>query len=202
MRPPPEYHPLRSYPAVLVLHSGKGPDPAIDELAAEAGRRGYILVAPEYRTPGEPPGYHYTPSEHAAAQLALRDARKRYSIDSDRVFVAGQLTGADMAWDLAVAHPDLFAGAVVISGLPAKYVPRYLSHHERVPLYCVLGDLAPASNEVRLRQTGQAADLEDLGHHVRRVLPARPGEHCPRRSGRLSTGWTVTAAIPIRGRSR
>ena len=135
VRPPPEYHPLRSYPAVLVLHSGKGPDSAIDELAAEAGRRGYILVAPEYRTAGEPPGYHYTPNEHAAAQLALRDARKRYAIDSDRVFVAGQLTGGDMAWDLAVAHPDLFAGAVVISGLPAKYVPRYLSHHERVPLY-------------------------------------------------------------------
>ncbi len=148
VRPPPEYHPLRSYPTVLVLHSGKGPDSAIEELAAEAGRRGYILVAPEYRTAGEPPGYHYTPSEHAAAQLALRDARKRYSIDSDRVFVAGQLTGADMAWDLAVAHPDLFAGAVVISGLPAKYVPRYLSHHERVPLYCALGDLAPASNDV------------------------------------------------------
>ena len=52
-----------------------------------------------------------------------------------------------MAWDLALAHPDLFAGAVVISGLPAKYVPRYLPHHERMPLFFVIGDLAPAANE-------------------------------------------------------
>jgi pimeloyl-ACP methyl ester carboxylesterase len=147
VRVPPEYHPLRSYPAVVVLHWGKGPDSAIEEFQAEAARRGYILIAPEYTTPGEPPDYHYTPSELAAAQLALRDARKRYAIDSDRVFVTGELMGANMAWDLALSHPDLFAGAVIISGLPAKYVPRYLLHHERVPLYYVMGDLAPAASE-------------------------------------------------------
>ncbi|HKI18168.1 MAG TPA: alpha/beta hydrolase, partial [Isosphaeraceae bacterium] len=28
------------------------------------------------------------------------------------------------------------------------YVPRYLPHHEHLPLFIVLGDLAPASNEV------------------------------------------------------
>ena len=52
VRVPPEYHRLRSYPAVMVLHSGKGPDSAIDEMAAEAARRGYILIAPEYMTAG------------------------------------------------------------------------------------------------------------------------------------------------------
>jgi pimeloyl-ACP methyl ester carboxylesterase len=147
VRVPPEYHPIRKYPAVVVLHSGKGPDSAINEWSAEAERRGYILIAPEYMAKGELPEYHYTPSELAAAQLALRDARKRYSIDGDRIFVAGQLTGANMAWDLALSHPDLFAGVVVISGLPAKYVPRYLPHHERMPLFFVIGDLAPAANE-------------------------------------------------------
>src|SRR5262249_22735187 len=50
-------------------------------------------------------------------------------------------------WDLALSHPDLFAGVVVISGLPAKYVPRYLPHHERMPLFYAIGDLAPAANE-------------------------------------------------------
>lgn len=145
---PPEYHPLRNYPALVVLHSGPGPAAAIDEWSAEAARHGYILVAPEYNLPGQPHDYRYTTSEHAAVELALRDARKRYSIDSNRVFIAGQLTGGNMAWDYALAHPDLFAGVVVFSGLPAKYVPRYTSHHERVPLYCVLGELAPAANEV------------------------------------------------------
>jgi pimeloyl-ACP methyl ester carboxylesterase len=144
---PPEYHPLRSYPALVVLHSGLGPKTAIEQWSAEAMRRGYILIAPEYAVAGQAPDYHYTPSEHAAVELALRDARKRYAIDSDRVFLAGQLTGGNMAWDYALAHPDLFAGVVVLSGLPAKYVPRYLPHHERLPLFIVLGDLAPAANE-------------------------------------------------------
>jgi pimeloyl-ACP methyl ester carboxylesterase len=147
LRLPPEYHPLRSYPALVVLHSGLGPKTAIEAWAPEAAHRGYIVIAPEYAVPGEAPDYHYTQAEHAAVELALRDARKRYAIDSDRVFVAGQITGGNMAWDCALAHPDLFAGAVVISGLPAKYVPRYLSHHKLLPLFIVLGDLAPAGNE-------------------------------------------------------
>jgi pimeloyl-ACP methyl ester carboxylesterase len=148
VRLPPEYHPLRRYPSLVVLHAGQGPAKAIDEWAAEASRRGYILVAPEYNLPGQPHDYRYTASEHAAVELALRDARKRYAIDSDRVFVAGQIIGGHMAWDYGLAHPDLFAGVIVISGLPAKYVPRYLSHHERLPLFVVLGELAPASNEL------------------------------------------------------
>jgi pimeloyl-ACP methyl ester carboxylesterase len=180
---PPEYHRLRSYPAVVVLHSGKGPDSAINEFAAEAARRGYILIAPEFTTAGEPPEYHYTPNEHAAAQLALRDARKRYSIDSDRVFVAGQLMGADMAWDLALAHPDLFAGAVVISALPAKYVPRYFPHHERMPLFYVMGDLAPAANSFIFSQKIKPLILKtwDITYveYLRRGLEALPEEIAP-----------------------
>jgi pimeloyl-ACP methyl ester carboxylesterase len=147
VRLPPEYHPLRSYPAIVVLHSGDGPTKAIDQWAGEAARRGYILIAPEYSVPGQPAEYRYTASEHAAVELALRDARKRYAIDSDRVFAAGQLSGGNMAWDYALAHPDVFAGVVVISGLPAKYVPRYLAHHERLPMFFVIGDLAPAASK-------------------------------------------------------
>ena len=150
VRLPPEYHPLRSYPAVVVAprRAGAGRRP-IDEWAEEAARRGYIVIAPEYNLPGQPHDYRYTTSEHAAVELALRDARKRYAIDSDRVFLAGQLTGGNMAWDYRLAHPDLFAGAVVFSGLPAKYVPAYArQQQERVPLYCVLGELAPAASEV------------------------------------------------------
>ena len=123
VRLPPEYHPLRSYPAIVVLHGGEGPAKAIASWAAQADRRGYILIAPEYSIPGQPTGYQYTAGEHAAVELALRDARQRYAIDSDRVFAAGQLTGGDMAWDYSLAHPDMFAGVVVISGLPFKYVP-------------------------------------------------------------------------------
>ena len=149
-----------------------------------AARRGYILFAPEYMTAGRAARISLH-AERACRRrsLRLRDARKRYSIDSDRVFVAGQLIGGNMAWDLRLAHPDLSPASVVISGLPAKYVPRYPPHHERLPLYCVIGDLAPAANDFIFEQVYQAADLEDVGHHLRRVLSPRPrdlarGDRC------------------------
>jgi len=145
---PPEYHPLRSYPTVVALHSGEGPESAVAWWSAEAARRGYIVIAPEYGLPGEAKDYHFSPAEHAAVELALRDARRRFAIDADRVFLGGQLNGGHMAWDFGLAHPDMFAGVAVVSGLPLKYVVRYLPHTQLVPLYVALGDLAPASNEV------------------------------------------------------
>jgi predicted esterase len=147
---PPEYHPLRSYPAVIALHPGRIQAPedrmrgAASWWAAEAARRGYIVIAPEYNLPGRAPDYHYSASEHAAVELALRDARKRFSVDSDRIFLGGQLLGADMAWDFGLAHPDLFAGVVIIAGRPAKFVPPYKDHAARLPLYVAQGDQAPA----------------------------------------------------------
>ena len=149
---PPEYHPSRSYPAVLALHDGRGPKSATDWLAVEAARRGYIVIAPEYNIPGRGPVYRHTTGEHAAVELSLRDARKRYSIDSDRVYVAGQLEGANMALDFGLAHPDLAAGIVSISGFPLKYACRYKAQAERVPLYIALGDMAPLAHEFVLDQ--------------------------------------------------
>ena len=154
----------------MVLHSGPGPAAAIDEWSAEAARHGYILIAPEYNVPGQPHDYRYTTSEHAAVELALRDARKRYAIDSDRVFLAGQLTGGNMAWDYGLAHPDLFAGVVVLSGLPAKYVPKYSRRTTSgCRCYCVLGELAPASGEVIYNNLVKPHDPQDLGRHLRRI---------------------------------
>lgn len=147
---PPEYHPLRSYPTIVALHDGRGPSHAIEWWAAEASRRGYIVVAPEYRLAGQgaEADYGFTTSEHAAVELALRDARRRYAINGNRVFLGGQLRGADMAFDYGLAHPDSFAGVAVISGHPFKYAYRYRAHVERVPLYVAIGDLSPAGPEI------------------------------------------------------
>jgi dienelactone hydrolase len=177
---PPEYHPLRSYPAVLALHDGRGPRSAVAWVAAEAARRGYIVVAPEYHLPDQPRGYRYSEAEHAAAVLSLRDARKRYAIDSDRVFVAGQLSGGEMAWDFGLAHPDLVAGVVAISGFPGKYVYKYKPQVEKVPLYVALGELAPAAREVVFDQLIRPLieDVQDVTYidYLRRGLEELPEE--------------------------
>ena len=177
---PPEYQPLRSYPAVIAIHDGRGPRSAIDWLGAEASKRGYIVVAPEYTSASQGKGYHYSAEEHAAVQLSLRDARKRYAIDSNRVFIAGQLTGADMAWDLGLAHPDLFAGVVSVSGFPARYIYKYKPQVDKVPLYIVLGDLAPAAREVVFDQYARPLieDVKDVTYvdYFRRGLETLPEE--------------------------
>ncbi len=145
---PPEYHPLRSYPAVVSLHDGRGPRRAIDWWAHEVARRGYIVIAPEYNPPGLAPDYRYTQPEHAAIELALRDARKRYSIDSDRVGLHGVMIGGHGALDIGFAHPDLFSCVATVSGEPAKFVHAYKKHVEHIPLYMAMGDLAPGNREV------------------------------------------------------
>lgn len=140
---PPEYSPLRLYPMVVALHADETPTECLSWWAAEAAKRGYIVIAPEYNLRDQQRDYRYTQSEVAAVVLALRDALKRFAVDPDRVFLGGSLIGGNMAWDLGLSHPDLFAGVAVISGMPAKYVWANKSNVGRVPLFVALGDLVP-----------------------------------------------------------
>jgi pimeloyl-ACP methyl ester carboxylesterase len=145
---PPEYSPRRQYPMVVALPGEDLPAAAVAFWADQASRRGYIVISPEYNLRNQPRDYRYTPSEHAAIVLSIRDALKRFAVDPDRVFLGGSLTGGNAAWDFGQGHPDLFAGVAVVSGLPAKYVWATRPNLARLPYYIVEGDLAPAETEV------------------------------------------------------
>jgi pimeloyl-ACP methyl ester carboxylesterase len=177
---PPEYHPLRSYPAVVAVHAGNGPLETAQWWAAEAARRGYVVIAPEYNLQGQPRDYRYSSSEHAAVVIALRDARKRFAIDPDRVFLGGVLLGGNMAWDFGLAHPDHFAGVAIISGLPAKYAWAYRENAKHVPLFVTLGDLiGPNYTDILLPfSTGLIARNYDVTHveYYKRGLEPLPEE--------------------------
>lgn len=152
---PPEYDPLREYPCVVALHPIRGtPDQQIDWWSGvfsesmgtrmgQASRHGYIVVAPIWSRDSQS-GYEFTPREHERVLVALRDAMRHTSIDADRVFLAGHGDGGTAAWDIAIAHPDQWAGLVSISGEPAKTIPHYKSNSEYVPTYIVMGELDAA----------------------------------------------------------
>ena len=149
---PPEYDPARRYPAIVTLHSANTtPEHQIDWWAGsyneqtgsrrgQAARHGYIVIAPVW-TKQFQSKYEYSAREHAAVLFSLRDACKRFSIDTDRVFLSGHSIGGDAAWDIGLAHPDLWAGVIPIVATSDKYVSRYWKNGRRLPMYFVTGEL-------------------------------------------------------------
>src|SRR5262249_2192119 len=90
--------------------------------------------------------------EHAAVLYVLRDVFRRYSVDTDRIYLSGHSMGGDAAWDIGTAHPDLWAGVIPIVATGDKYTIRYLENARMtkqeggasdggVPLYFVSGQL-------------------------------------------------------------
>ncbi|MGH7138043.1 MAG: alpha/beta hydrolase-fold protein, partial [Pirellulales bacterium] len=85
--------------------------------------------------------YGFTGTEHAAILNSLRDACRRFSIDTDRVFITGHSMGGDAAWDLALSHPDLWAGVIPIVARADKYISLLWENMEHLPFYLVGGEL-------------------------------------------------------------
>ena len=137
---PPEYRPGRNWPVLFVLHqSGQTPDDMLKLWSEAAGENGYILVAPEW-SQGLGGEYGYSDREHDAVLDALRDLRRRFAVDSDRVFLFGYGQGGEMAFDVGLSHPDLFAGVLPMSAGPQKFARRYYHNGQYLPFYIVDGD--------------------------------------------------------------
>jgi len=148
---PPEYDSHRLYPTVVTLHgAGTTPQLQIDWWAGaragngqrlgQATRHGYIVVAPAWAK-DEQASYKYSAAEHAAVLCTLRDACRRFSIDTDRVFLSGHSMGGDAAWDVGLAHPDLWAGVIPIVARADKFVTRLWENARYMNLYFVGGEL-------------------------------------------------------------
>jgi acetyl esterase/lipase len=178
---PDEYDPYRRYPAVLTLHAaGRTAAEQIDWWAGaydpdqqmrlgQAGRHGYIVLAPRWMSPNQG-HYEYTGQEHAAVLASLRDACRRFSIDCDRVFLTGHSAGGDAAWDIGLAHPDLWAGVIPIVAAAdhgpqsPKYVSLYWENARYVPLYFVTGELD--GNKLELNRRDFDRYLKRSGYDV------------------------------------
>lgn len=148
---PPEYDPNRLYPCVVALPGiGTRPgmeiewwcgayDPERKERFGHATRYGYIVISPQWMD-GSQMQYNYSEGEHDRVLRCLRDAYRRCSIDTDRVFISGHFEGAAAAWDIALSHPDLWAGAVLLSPSAEKFILSYGINAVYVPTYTVWGE--------------------------------------------------------------
>lgn len=156
---PPEYDPNRIYPCVVSLPSlSTNPDYQVNwwcgssiavkdseeaearrERYGQATRNGYIVISPVWADKNQMQ-YNYSEIEHARVLKCLRDALRHFSIDTDRVFISGHQAGATLAWDLALSHPDLWAGAVMVSPTAEKFIVHYDENALLLPMYFVYGE--------------------------------------------------------------
>ncbi len=147
---PPEYDPYRRYPTVVTLNgAGTTPQQQVDwwcggwdahgNRQGQAIRHGYIVVAVEWAKPGQRE-YEYSAREHAAILTSLRDATRRFAIDTDRVYLSGHSMGGDAAWDLGDSHPDLWAGVIPIVAKAEKYSAFYEPNASLGHFYFVGGE--------------------------------------------------------------
>jgi predicted esterase len=140
---PPDYHHQRAYPVVMVLHSGREKaDVTLKRFSEEAANKGFILVAPLWagnRIFGTT--YQRTVKEQAIVLDTLRDLRRRFQIDSDRVCMFGWEDGANLAFDVGLAHPDLFAGVAPMNGSLLPFTKRFYSTNAQyLPFYVIEGE--------------------------------------------------------------
>ncbi len=171
---PTEYTPTRNYPLAVALRPaewsiertvefwGIGRDASGQPAPGPAMNAGYIVIAPEYASEKQA-DYDYTARAHLAILAAIRDAKRRFAIDSDRVFVVGHGMGADATFDVACSHPDLFAGAVPISGLCRQHVKYYKQNAKHVPFYVINGSL---DRDARAVNAGDLGWMMKHGHDV------------------------------------
>jgi predicted esterase len=141
---PPDYHHQRSYPVLLVLHGARErADGLMGRMSDLAAQHGFILAAPLWAGNGRNVTYDYTAKEHAVVLDTLRDLRRRFQVDSDRVFLFGWEQGADAVLDIGMSHPDQFAGALSMCGSPRFFTAerdRYQTNAQYLPFYLVDGD--------------------------------------------------------------
>ena len=140
---PPDYHHQRAYPVLLVCHSEfESAEVTMKRLAEEAAKQGVILAAPLWA--GKKvlrSQYQYTEKERAMAFDTLRDLRRRFQVDSDRVFLFGWGEGANMAFDVGLARPDQFAGVVPMHGTLTSFARRwYWPNAQYLPFYVIEGE--------------------------------------------------------------
>jgi predicted esterase len=141
---PPDYHHQRAYPVLILLSSGRdAADETLARFAEEAARFGFILAAPQWTGKGGiikgkvQPG----PKQQQLVLDTLSDLRRRFQIDSDRVFLFGWEDGGGLAFDVGLGHPDLFAGVVPMNGVFTPFTKRYYwPNAQYLPFYIIEGE--------------------------------------------------------------
>ena len=175
---PPTYQASRAYALVVCLHGfGFTGEEYLERWRTRLGED-YLLACPTY-----PSGAWFTRRAEELVLETVRQARRRYHIDPNRVFLTGMSNGGIGAWLIGMHHAPLFAGlAPMASGLDDVVMP-FLANLRGTPVYIIHG----AKDQVMPVDLSRsiARELEVLGYpHVyrehQREHPMAGGHYFPR----------------------
>ncbi len=159
---PPEYHSGRQYPVIVAMHAaGMTPDKEARWWARQAQRYGYIVVAPTFAD-GKQQSYDYGLTAHRAVLETVKDVRRRFSVNSDRIFLGGHGSGADAVLDIGYSHPDIFAGVMPITGMLDRSTHFYRENARYLPQFLIAG---------QLDRSGVEKNAQDLDDMMRKGFP-------------------------------
>ena len=122
---PMHYEPGYAYPLIVWLHGPGDDERQLMRMMPIVSMRNYVAVAPQgvpIKKNTETAGYGWpltSDGDDAAAErvfAAIEATRLKYNFSRKRIFLAGFDQGGTMAFRLAAAHPDHFAGVISLGG--------------------------------------------------------------------------------------
>ncbi len=175
---PASYQTSKSYALIVCLHGyGFTGEEYLERWRSRLGE-GYLLACPTY-----PSGAWFTRHAEELVLETIREVRRQYHIDPNRIFLTGMSNGGIGAWLIGMHHAPLFAGlAPMASGLDNVLMP-FLANLRSTPVYIIHG----AKDQVMPVDLSQSIvrELETLGYsHVyrehQREHPIAGGHYFPK----------------------
>ena len=143
---PLHYEPGYGYPVVIWLHGPGADERQLQRVMPLLSMRNYVGVAPRGNIRLQPGiACDWSPASEQLGWVddlvldALQAAKKKYHVDSRRVFIAGFQTGGSTALQVALRYPERFAGAISMGGaFPKVQIPLSRLHEaRRLPILMV-----------------------------------------------------------------
>ena len=175
---PASYETAKSHALLVCLHGyGFTGEAYLERWRTRLGED-YLLACPTY-----PSGAWFARHAEELVLETIREVRRRYHIDPDRIFLTGMSNGGIGAWLIGMHHAPLFAGiAPMASGLDDVLMP-FLANLRNTPIYIIHG----AKDQVMPADLSRsiAKELDALGypymyreHH--REHPIAGGHYFPK----------------------
>ncbi len=176
---PPGYDATRPSPLLIVCHgTGCNADMSLGCWEGVAPAAGYLLACPDFLS--LPDGWDFADGERSVPLATLREMKRRFNVDEDRVFLSGVSKGGHAAWDVGFRFPHLFAGIVPEAcrvynhGLSTTAGFDYLENGLDLPAYQIEGALDDPPLVASMREAVKAlqakgadvtyVELPDRGH--------------------------------------